>query len=515
MTTKFSQADIEQMLALGISEDAISEQLLNFKNKFPHISLAAPATVENGGIVSLSAQQQKHFADIFEAERPNKKILKFVPASGAASRMFKDLAAFSSQYFGVCYNFEKEYAPVKVFFDNLEKFPFYGELVETMEKSGMDIRDYLERKDFATIVNCLLSKKFMGYSSLPKALIKFHKYDGDSYPCIIEHFTEGVRYAKGKGKNINLHFTVSPEHREDFERTIKDLKKIYSESFDITLSEQKHYTDTIAVDEYNEPLRDDDGRLVFRPGGHGALLENLNECSADIIFIKNIDNVTPDNPFLMGKEPKSAFYKKVLGGMLIELQNTCFEYMRLMEGTVSEDHVEEIMEFAKKRLNISFPDGFEALDTDGKKAFLQNRFSRPLRVCGMVKNEGEPGGGPFWVNDVEGSISLQIVETNQINRKDPHQESILNGSTHFNPVDIVCSTRDYKNRQFDLRMYRDPSTGFITNKTQGAKTLKSQELPGLWNGSMARWNTVFVEVPLLTFNPVKTVNDLLKDVHQN
>lgn len=515
MTTKFSQADIEQMLALGISEDAISKQLLNFKNKFPHINLAAPATTENGGIVSLSDRQQRHYAELFDSECCKKQILKFVPASGAASRMFKDLAAFSSQYFGVSYNFEKEYTSVKVFFDNLEKFPFYDELAQTMQKSGMDIGDYIARKDFATVVNCLLSKNFMGYSSLPKALIKFHRYDGTPYPSIMEHFTEGLRYAKGKDKRINLHFTVSPEHREDFERTIRDLKKIYAESFNVTLSEQKHYTDTIAVDEYNEPLRDDDGKLIFRPGGHGALLENLNECNADIIFVKNIDNVTPDNPFHQSEEPLTVFYKKMLGGLLMEIQEKTFGYMKLMEKKVSEKEIAEIAGFAREQLHIYIPQDFDNQDIESRITYLRKKLDRPLRVCGMVKNEGEPGGGPFWVNDADGGRSLQIVETTQINRKDPVQDDILNSATHFNPVDLVCATRNYKGRRFDLRLYRDPNTGFITNKTQGAKTLKSQELPGLWNGSMAYWNTIFVEVPLLTFNPVKTVNDLLREVHQN
>ena len=493
--------------------DALNVQFDNFRKKFPPIHLYAPATVDNGGIVRVGQDDIQRMASFYDDKRKSRSVLKFVPASGAASRMFKVLAEFSSVYSGVSYNFDKEFPAVKEFIDNLRHFAFYDELADAMNKNGLDISDYLQRHDYVTVINYLLGKNFMAYGSKPKALLKFHTYNGKPYPAILEHFTEGVRYAENNG-HVALHFTVSPEHRNDFESAIEKLRPIYTNvSFDVTLSEQKHYTDTIAVDEYNNPLRDDNGRLIFRPGGHGALLENLNECHADIVFIKNIDNVTPDNPFIKSPDPEPVLWKKVLGGMLISLQESAFGYLECLDGTPSDSQLSEIASFASQKLNINIPADFDSIPQAERIAFLHTMLNRPMRVCGMVLNQGEPGGGPFWVEDTDGTLSLQIVETNQINRKDPSQEAILQSATHFNPVDLVCGLRDYKGQPFDLLQYRDPKTGFITNKSQGAKTLKSQELPGLWNGSMAHWNTIFVEVPLCTFNPVKTVNDLLRKEH--
>lgn len=513
MANAFSQADIEQMSALGISMDALERQIENFRKKFPPIHLHSAATVENGGILRLDEASKKQFASLYDEKRASRTVLKFVPASGAASRMFKELAEFSSQYIGVCYNWEKEYPAVKTFIDNIEKFAFYNDLVEAMKSNGLDLCDYLQRHDYSTIVNYLLGKKFMGYGSQPKALLLFHNYNGTPYPAIIEHFTEGVRYAENNGC-VSLHFTVSPEHRDGFESAIEKIRPIYKGvDFDVSLSEQRHYTDTIAVDEYNNPLRDDEGRLIFRPGGHGALLENLNDCTADVIFIKNIDNVTPDNPFEKSPDPDPVVWKKVLGGVLISLQEKTFQYLEMLDAGCDASKLDEVAHFAENELRIAMPQDFASLTADEKKAWLHAKLNRPMRVCGMVRNQGEPGGGPFWVEDAEGNVSLQIVETNQINRKDPSQEAILASATHFNPVDLVCGRRDYKGNCFDLLKYRDPKTGFITHKSLGAKTLKSQELPGLWNGSMADWTTIFVEVPLCTFNPVKTVNDLLRKEH--
>ncbi len=514
MSYEFSAADIEQMSALGISMDALEIQFNNFRKKFPPVHLHSAATVDNGGILRVQDSDKRFFSTLFDEKRQRLSLLKFIPASGAASRMFKDLAEFSSVYFGVCYNWEKEFPSVKTFIDNLPKFAFYDELSETMGNNGLDINDYLHRHDYATIVNYLLGKKFMGYGSKPKALLKFHKYGGVAYPAVIEHFTEGSRYARNADGSINLHFTVSPEHRSEFEQTIAQLKPLYKDvTFNVTLSEQKHYTDTIAVDDYNNPLRDDDGRLIFRPGGHGALLENLNECSADVVFIKNIDNVTPDNPFEATPDPEPVLWKKVLGGILLSLQEKTFGFLKILDTNPDDAIISEIAAFAKDSLHIALPENFGSLSRSEKTAFLHSKLNRPMRVCGMVLNQGEPGGGPFWVEDADGNLSLQIVETNQINRKDISQEAVLQSATHFNPVDLVCGLRDYKGRPFDLLKYRDPQTGFITHKSQGSKTLKSQELPGLWNGSMAYWTTVFVEAPLSTFNPVKTVNDLLRKEH--
>ena len=516
MANFLTEADIEQMSALGISGDALEIQLDNFRKKFPSIHLHSAATVENGGVLCVSDKDKQRLADLFDEKRKTLSVLKFVPASGAASRMFKDLAEFSSVYIGVCYNWEKEFPTVKIFMDNLHEFAFYDDLVEAMGNNGLDIKDYLQRHDYATIVNYLLGKNFMGYGSRPKALIKFHKYDGTAYPALIEHFTEGRRYARNADGSVNLHFTVAPEYREEFEHVIVQLKPLYKDvDVNVVLSEQKHYTDTIAVDEYNQPLRDDDGQLIFRPGGHGALLENLNECDADLVFIKNIDNVIPDNPFKNSPAPEPVLWKKVLGGILLSLQEKTFDYLKVLDDNPSDAVIDEVADFASQSLKISLSKNFHDFDKKQKTEWLHSKLNRPMRVCGMVLNQGEPGGGPFWVEDSDGDISLQIVETNQINHKDPSQEAILQSSTHFNPVDLVCGLRNYKGQPFNLLKYRDPQTGFITHKSQGAKTLKSQELPGLWNGSMAYWTTVFVEVPLCTFNPVKTVNDLLRKEHMS
>ena len=311
---------------------------------------------------------------------------------------------------------------------------------------------------------------------------------------------------------MHLHFTVSPEHKPLFRKKIAEVKKYYESNLniqlDITFSEQRHYTDIIAVDEYNNPIRDDDGKLVFRPGGHGALIENLNDCNADLIFIKNIDNVVPD-----WMKHTTIIYKQVLAGLLLELQAQTFEYMSILGQKPDKKTLQKIARFAKDKLQIALPADFSKKSDREKTAILRRKLNRPIRICGMVKNQGEPGGGPFFTENTQGIKSLQVVETAQINRKDPEQERILTSSTHFNPVDLVCGTKDYRGHRFNLRKYVDPATGFISKKTKGAVTLKSQELPGLWNGAMAEWITLFVEVPLATFNPVKTVNDLLRKEH--
>ena len=311
---------------------------------------------------------------------------------------------------------------------------------------------------------------------------------------------------------VNLHFTVSPEHRALFRKKIAEVKRYYEEAFhvklNISFSEQKHYTDIIAVDEQNNPVRDENGKIVFRPGGHGALIENLNEQRADLIFIKNIDNVVPD-----WMKHTTIIYKKVLAGLLLSLQDKCFEYLHKLDEGVSPQTLKKIEKFIQQELNIELPEGYEALSPKQRAETLHNLLNRPMRVCGMVKNQGEPGGGPFFTRNTHGIKSLQIVETAQINRKNPDQEAILAGATHLNPVDLVCATKNYRGRYFDLKQFVDPATGFISKKSKGATVLKSQELPGLWNGAMANWITLFVEVPLATFNPVKTVNDLLRKEH--
>lgn len=512
MPATFSDSDRLQMAALGISENAVNQQIENFRQGFPKACLVDAATVVNGGIRQLDDAAINRFMKSYAQLSAGKKILKFVPASGAATRMFKELYSFSANYFGIDYKVESEYPSVKVFLEKIRSFAFFEDLIDCMERSGADFGSYMDRGDFATVINFLLKEQYLGYGNLPKGLLKFHRYGHLQRTPLEEHIVEGTEYARQSDGTVNIHFTVSPEHRTLFRRKVAEVKRYYEEAFHvrlhITFSEQKHYTDTIAVDEQNNPLRNNDGSLIFRPGGHGALIENLNEQRADIIFIKNIDNVVPD-----WMKHTTIVYKKVLAGLLLELQEQAFQYLRMLDKGATPDQLRKIEAFAQEQLCIPIPDEYRSAGNAQQASWLHDRLNRPLRICGMVKNQGEPGGGPFFTRDTQGRRSLQIVEMAQINSKDPDQAAILAGATHFNPVDLVCATKDYRNRYFDLRRFIDLSTGFISKKSKGAAILKSQELPGLWNGAMAHWNTVFVEVPLATFNPVKTVNDLLRKEH--
>lgn len=505
--------DLQQLSSYGITSEQIEQQLEHFRQGFPPCKLIEAATVENGGIIRMDDAKIKKYLSSYQRLTKGKRLLKFVPASGAASRMFKDLYEFTAQYTGVAYNFEKEYPSVDLFLKNLTTFAFYNDLKEVIEHTSINLQDYLEQRSYASIINMLLKEQYLGYGSLPKALLKFHKYGNNQRTPIEEHIVEGAAYARSKDNRVHLHFTISPEHRTLFRRKIAQVRHHYESTLGIqlhiTLSEQKHSTDTIAVDEYNNPVRNENGLLMLRPGGHGALIENLNECRADVIFIKNIDNVVPD----WIKQP-TITYKKVLTGLLLDLQRQYFPYLQqLRKGKVTPTELKKIAHFAQSELRIALPEHLNKQSTQEQCQILFNAMNRPIRICGMVKNQGEPGGGPFFVSDSNGHISLQIVETAQINRKDPLQEAILQKASHFNPVDLICGIKDYRGRYFDLRQFVDPQTGFISKKSKGAQTVKSQELPGLWNGAMAHWTTLFVEVPLETFNPVKTVNDLLRKEH--
>lgn len=522
MKERFSQSDMEQMAALGISLEQVQRQITNFRNGFPKTELLGAATIANGGITRLSDADIARCINSYHVLGTSKRILKFVPASGAATRMFKSLFEFSAKYYGMDYSVYKDFPEVKEFIEHIRAFAFFEELEECMKKHGLDFGDSMDRGDFATIINFLLKEQYMDYGSKPKGMLKFHRYTVEENGRKVllprtpfeEHIVEATEYARNSDGHVYLHFTVSPEHRNLFQQKLKEVKRAYEQrygvSINVTFSEQKHYTDTIAVDEYNEPLRDEHGRLTFRPGGHGALIENLNDMKADIIFIKNIDNVVPD-----WMKHTTTVYKEALAGLLLELQHKNFEYLESLEAKgIDEALLREAATFASRQLRITQPDDFNLLPAKERKSWLKKALNRPMRVCGMVRNQGEPGGGPFFTLSTTGERSLQIVETAQINTKNPEQNAILQNATHFNPVDLVCATKNYKGRRFNLHSYIDPATGFISKKSKGAVTLKSQELPGLWNGSMARWITIFVEVPLATFNPVKTVNDLLRKEHQ-
>ena len=491
----------------GISAEQVSEQLKTFKTGFPFLKIEAAATIGKG-VLAPSQQEIDGYLKVWDnycAE--GNAILKFVPASGAASRMFKDLFAFlSAEYDVPTTDFEKN------FFANIEKFAFYGDLDETCRKNkGLSVKELVESGQYKDVVFNLLDFTGMNYGSLPKGLLKFHTYECCPRTSAEEHFVEGALYAATDGV-VKLHFTVSPNHKALFEELVAERKAYYEEKFsvkyDITFSEQKQCTDTIAVDAENAPFREN-GAIVFRPGGHGALRENLNDIDADVIFIKNIDNVVPDR-----LKADTVTYKKLLAGILVSAQKKAFEYVRLIDsGNYTHEQVEEMIRFLQNDLQCRCSDIKDMEDCD-LVLYLRKKFNRPMRVCGMVKNVGEPGGGPFLAYNQDGTVSLQILESSQIDMNNADAKAMFENGTHFNPVDLVCAVKNYNGEKFNLPEFVDKNTGFISHKSKNGRELKAMELPGLWNGAMSDWNTMFVEVPLVTFNPVKTVNDLLREVHQ-
>ncbi len=500
--------DKDLLAKKGISEAQIAEQMACFQKGFPFLKLDAAASLEKG-ILAPTEEQRNEYLENWDAYRnTDRTIVKFVPASGAASRMFKDLFEFLSA------DYEKPTTPFEeAFFDGIGNFAFYDDLnTACLRTAGNDIPALLEEGNYKAVVAALLETAGLNYGALPKGLLKFHKYPEGARTPLEEHLVEGMMYATGKSGKVNVHFTVSSEHRELFKVLVEEkageFGTRYGVDYYITFSEQKPNTDTIAADMDNEPFRDND-KLLFRPGGHGALIENLNDLDADIIFIKNIDNVVPDR-----LKADTVTYKKLIAGVLVSLQKQAFEYMELLdEGTYTHEQVLEILQFVQKKLYCKNPE-VKNLEDAELIIYLRKKLNRPMRVCGMVKNVGEPGGGPFLAYNNDGTISLQILESSQIDMDDPTKKDMFENGTHFNPVDLVCAVRDYKGHKFDLDKYVDKATGFISYKSKNGKELKALELPGLWNGAMSDWNTVFVEVPLTTFNPVKTVNDLLREQHQ-
>ena len=502
--------DKELLAKKGILEEKIAEQLACFEKGFPFLKLSAAASVENGGIMKADEKECEQYLASWDAYKAgDKKIVKFVPASGAASRMFKNMfELLGAEYDKPTTDFEKK------FFDHIHDFAFYNDLnAACLDNTGKNINALLSEHNYKAVVSNLLESAGLNYGALPKGLLKFHRYaDGVRTP-LEEHLVEGALYAAGKTGEVNVHFTVSTEHRALFEKLVAakaaEYEAKYGTTYHISFSEQKPSTDTVAADMENKPFRDEDGKLLFRPGGHGALIENLNDLDADIVFIKNIDNVVPDR-----LKADTVTYKKLLAGVLVTLQKQAFEYLELLDGGhYSHEQLETIIRFVQQQLRCRRTDLKELEDAD-LVIYLRKKLNRPMRVCGMVKNVGEPGGGPFLAYNPDGTISLQILESSQIDMNDPEKKAMFEKGTHFNPVDLVCAVRDYKGNKFDLLKHVDKATGFISYKSKNGKDLKALELPGLWNGSMSDWNTVFVEVPLSTFNPVKTVNDLLREQHQ-
>ncbi len=514
----FTEKDLQQIKSKGISPETVKKQIERFKMGFPFIRLAAPA-VPGNGLLSFDEKEAKELEAFFDENKADYEVLKFVPASGAASRMFKKLFTFRQTYSGTPGEIdrlekENDLQSLSYFFKNLEKFAFYNVLSAALQKDDLDLEILRRQKDYNTILDYLLTDKGLNYGMLPKALLHFHLYPDGPRRAFEEHLVEAAHYATDKERVARVHFTVSAEHQQEFEEAVESVREKYESRFgirfDIGFSQQKPATDTLAVDMNNEPFRNEEGSLLFRPGGHGALIENLNDLKGEIIFVKHIDNIVSDR-----LRDTTYLYKKVIGGLLFRLQEKAFGYLeKLEDGNLSDEELDEIKSFACEQLNIFIPVAYEGYEKMEKVDFLFGKLNRPMRIAGMVKNEGEPGGGPFWVVNEQDEWSLQIVESSQINLEDAEQRKIVAGATHFNPVDLVCGVRDYQGNPFDLREFVDHQTGFISIKSKDGRELKAMELPGLWNGAMADWITLFVEAPLVTFNPVKTINDLLRPQHQ-
>ncbi|MBR4782547.1 MAG: DUF4301 family protein [Bacteroidaceae bacterium] len=494
--------DLKQIALRGISPEQIENQLNQFRTGFPFLRLQAAAAVGNG-IVAPSDAERRDYVSLWEQyKKEGHRIVKFVPASGAASRMFKNMFAFVDADYDVPTTpFEKQ------FFEDIEKFAFYDALDAVCVKNeGMGIKALIAAGRFKAVASNMLSADGLNYGQLPKGMLLFHKYPEGARTPMEEHLVEGALYAASNAE-AHVHFTVSHEHMDFFRQKVAEkadgFARKYGVSYDITFSEQKPSTDTIAANPDGTPFREADGSLLFRPGGHGALIENLNEIEADVIFIKNIDNVVPDR-----LKPETTEWKQVIAGVLVKAQQQAFNYLRMLDGNPSEAQLAEIAEFVEHTLCTN-PMG-QKVDAD----YLRRKLNRPMRVCGVVKNVGEPGGGPFLTYNQDGTVSLQILESSQIDTANEEYVKMFEGGTHFNPVDLVCAVKDYQGRPFRLPDFVDRATGFISSKSKSGRELRALELPGLWNGAMSDWVTIFVEVPLGTFNPVKTVNDLLREQHQ-
>jgi hypothetical protein len=510
---QLSPSDLDQLKQNGISPEKLETQLTNFEKGFPFMEIVAPATVGNGIMFINDSERVK---SIERYKRYDGARLKFVPASGAATRMFKDLfecldeikkkgrALFDDRSFNSAY----------AFFEQIRNFAFFPELAKNLRIKGYAVDTLLEQKKYGTILEVLLNKDGMNYGTLPKGLLKFHFYGDTVRTAVEEHLVEGALYARESSGSVSIHLTVSPEHIEGFTHKLKEITAFYENKFGVSyrvsFSVQKKSTDTIAVDVENNPFREPNGQMLFRPGGHGALLDNLNDLIEPLIFIKNIDNIVPDH-----LKAETVDYKMVIAGLLLEVKELVHSILqKVSSNEFAESELAKAQQTLLHRYFIKLPDRSDYENSNLWANALVEFLDKPIRVCGMVRNEGEPGGGPFWVKSKDGHLSLQIVESSQIDLKNSSQKVMFSRSTHFNPVDIVCWTYNFENTKFDLKQFSDPETGFIAQKSKDGRILKAQELPGLWNGSMAQWLTLFVEVPLITFNPVKSVNDLLRPEHQ-
>ncbi|RTL11062.1 MAG: DUF4301 family protein [Flavobacteriaceae bacterium] len=503
----FTEDDLIYIQSRGNSIEKIQQQLDFFIQGLPNVNLVRSAKVGDG-IWQFSKEEVAVFVNYFDKYKKNYSIEKFVPASGAATRMFKFLNEFLNEFDADndtinSYINKQNAKDISIFIFGLKNFPFYRELKEKTIQLYPNYYDLSSDIKYYILIKTLLSKEGLDYANKPKGILPFHVRDEKIITPIEENIFEAEFFKKDNQKT-KIHFTINKEFQFDFEKITDQFSEC-----EISYSYQNQSTDTLAVNNDNTPFRIEDNKLFFRPGGHGALIDNLNALQSDIIYIKNIDNVSQNHRIAIETN------KKLLGGILIWMQYKIFNYLKLLStGNVTENQINDIKDFAEKKMAFPLQEEFNFFQTEYKIEYLIKVLNRPIRVCGMVKNEGEPGGGPFWVQDEKGRQTLQIVESSQIDLNNSSQKNIAKEATHFNPVDIVCGVKNFKGEKFDLTQFVDPRTAFITEKTKHGKSIKALELPGLWNGAMAKWTTIFVEVPLETFNPVKTVNDLLKSSHQ-
>lgn len=495
---RWREEDLLQMKAKGIEKEQVEKQLQEFERGIAFENLKAPACI-GSGIIKPEENQVKSWIDTFENSSVKK--VKFIPASGAATRMFKNLFFFLEEFNSEKENLQEFIARTRKneltkFFQELEKLPFYKQVINHTQLDNESNLDHLA----LSFVQNLLNEDKLGYGSYPKGLVPFHKYEDEILTAFEIHFLEAMNYTQND-EVAHLHFTVAEKYLDKFKKAQAQIEEKYPDnSFFVEYSCQQKNTDTLAATKDNQPFREENRELLFRPGGHGALIENLNQVEADVVFIKNIDNVCV-HEYLN----EIVDHKKALGGILLEIQEKVFQVLKKIDARNPEALTE-----ANELLSSCFHLEEQIKSFTEAKELL----NRPIRVCGMVENEGAPGGGPFWVLDAEGKASLQIVEGAQIDAKNEVQKAIAAEATHFNPVDLVCGLKNYQGEKFNLLDFVDASKGFISEKSKDGRALKALELPGLWNGAMAHWNTIFVEVPLVTFNPVKTVVDLLKTSHQ-
>lgn len=512
----FTDKDIIQIQKKGLTIEKVNSQLKTFTDGLPYTRLADAATLRNG-IIKLDSNLIETYKTYYESRINDISVVKFVPASGAATRMFKFLFRFINEYDPSQQSLnsfinKNKLKDLNTFRVGLEKFPFYDAVIKHLQNRFENFVELNDDEQLYRFVHAMLDESGFNFGNSPKGLLPFHNYKNGVSTPFEEHLYETALFTSSQHPSY-LHFTISERFQDhfynEFKRIEEQVEQITGTNFEVSFSYQQEATDTIAVDLNNSPFRDADGRLHFRPSGHGALLTNLNQLEADVVIIKNIDNVV-----VKKYKDEVALYKKVLGGILLKIQERSFNYLNLLDSKSYEaNDIEAIKGFLENDLNVVIAKDYQKYSDQSKLDYLKENLNKPIRVCGMVKNEGEPGGGPFWVENNNG-ISLQIVESAQINKTNEKQKNIFNNSTHFNPVDLVCGIKNYKGEKFNLENYVDYQAAFITQKTVAGKDIKALELPGLWNGSMANWNTIFVEVPLITFNPVKTVNDLLKPQHQ-